>query len=54
MAKDVLCEVNNCTFWAQGNECSAAYGLERSAPKAKPQLPSRQLGFCFYSRLSGN
>ncbi|OZI10707.1 DUF1540 domain-containing protein [Bacillus sp. FJAT-42315] len=23
MAKDVLCEVNNCTFWAQGNKCSA-------------------------------
>lgn len=23
MAKDVLCEVNNCQFWAQGNLCSA-------------------------------
>ena len=23
MAKDVLCEVNNCTFWANGNKCSA-------------------------------
>ena len=23
MAKDVLCEVNNCTYWAQGNRCSA-------------------------------
>lgn len=23
MAKDVLCEVNNCKYWAQGNKCSA-------------------------------
>jgi hypothetical protein len=23
VAKDVLCEVNNCTYWAQGNNCSA-------------------------------
>jgi hypothetical protein len=23
MAQDVLCEVNNCTFWANGNKCSA-------------------------------
>jgi hypothetical protein len=23
MAKDVLCEVNNCTFWKKGNKCSA-------------------------------
>ncbi|MFJ7729545.1 DUF1540 domain-containing protein [Neobacillus sp. NPDC097160] len=23
MAQDVLCEVNNCTFWAKGNKCSA-------------------------------
>ncbi|MDE3840003.1 DUF1540 domain-containing protein [Bacillus methanolicus] len=23
MAKDVLCEVNNCEYWAQGNLCSA-------------------------------
>ncbi|MGM0903268.1 DUF1540 domain-containing protein [Mesobacillus maritimus] len=23
MAKDVLCEVNNCQYWAQGNLCSA-------------------------------
>ncbi|MFC4321665.1 DUF1540 domain-containing protein [Litchfieldia salsa] len=23
MAKDVLCEVNNCTFWERGNKCSA-------------------------------
>ena len=23
MAVDVLCEVNNCTFWASGNKCDA-------------------------------
>ncbi|MCL1631639.1 DUF1540 domain-containing protein [Sporolactobacillus sp. CPB3-1] len=23
MAKDVLCEVSNCTFWDEGNHCSA-------------------------------
>ncbi len=23
MAKDVLCEVNNCTFWGKGNKCNA-------------------------------
>ncbi|WP_160724082.1 DUF1540 domain-containing protein [Bacillus sp. USDA818B3_A] len=23
MAKDVLCEVNNCTFWGNGNKCNA-------------------------------
>lgn len=23
MAKDVLCEVNNCHYWKQGNMCSA-------------------------------
>ena len=23
MAKDVLCEVNNCKFWANGNKCNA-------------------------------
>ncbi|MBN6889327.1 uncharacterized protein DUF1540 [Cytobacillus horneckiae] len=24
MAKDVLCEVNNCAYWADGNRCSAS------------------------------
>ncbi|MCG7406909.1 DUF1540 domain-containing protein [Paenibacillus sp. ACRRX] len=24
MAKDVLCEVNNCKFWAPGNKCNAS------------------------------
>lgn len=23
MAKDVLCEVKNCHYWADGNRCSA-------------------------------
>lgn len=23
MAQDVLCEVSNCKFWANGNKCSA-------------------------------
>jgi hypothetical protein len=23
MAKDVLCEVNNCSYWGQGNKCNA-------------------------------
>ncbi|ESU31018.1 hypothetical protein G3A_19060 [Bacillus sp. 17376] len=23
MAKDVLCEVNNCQYWQDGNLCSA-------------------------------
>lgn len=24
MAKDVLCEVNNCNYWAAGNKCAAS------------------------------
>lgn len=23
MPKDVMCEVNNCTYWGQGNLCQA-------------------------------
>ena len=23
MAQDVLCEVNNCTYWTAGNKCNA-------------------------------
>jgi hypothetical protein len=23
LAKDVLCEVKNCTYWGQGNTCTA-------------------------------
>lgn len=24
MAKDVLCEVNSCKYWAAGNQCNAS------------------------------
>ncbi|WP_135555728.1 DUF1540 domain-containing protein [Paenibacillus cymbidii] len=24
MAQDVLCEVNSCKYWANGNKCSAS------------------------------
>jgi hypothetical protein len=24
MAKDVLCEVNSCKYWANGNKCAAS------------------------------
>lgn len=24
MAKDVLCEVNSCKFWTEGNNCDAS------------------------------
>ncbi|NMO97586.1 DUF1540 domain-containing protein [Paenibacillus lemnae] len=24
MAKDVMCEVNSCRYWAQDNKCSAS------------------------------
>ncbi|MBD2866414.1 DUF1540 domain-containing protein [Paenibacillus oceani] len=24
MAKDVLCEVNSCKYWANGNKCNAS------------------------------
>lgn len=24
MAKDVLCEVNSCRYWAQDNKCNAS------------------------------
>ncbi|WP_084224931.1 DUF1540 domain-containing protein [Paenibacillus pectinilyticus] len=24
MAKDVMCEVNSCKFWSNGNKCSAS------------------------------
>jgi len=24
MAKDVLCEVRNCNYWATGNKCDAS------------------------------
>lgn len=33
----VLCEVNNCTFWAQGNKCTAEsiYVVNHSGNKAE-------------------
>ncbi|AIE61125.1 DUF1540 domain-containing protein [Bacillus methanolicus] len=36
MAKDVLCEVNNCSYWAQGNRCSAdqIYVVSHAGTKA--------------------
>jgi len=35
--KDVLCEVNNCTFWSEGNMCSAdrIYVVSKKGEKAK-------------------
>ena len=24
MAEDVLCEVNSCTYWGEGNKCDAS------------------------------
>jgi len=37
MAKDVLCEVNSCKFWDEGNRCSAAaiYVVSRYDKEAK-------------------
>ncbi|MFC4618833.1 DUF1540 domain-containing protein [Camelliibacillus cellulosilyticus] len=36
MAKDVLCEVSNCFFWAHGNKCSAEsiYVVSHAGEKA--------------------
>jgi hypothetical protein len=36
VAKDVLCEVNNCSFWANGNKCSAdqIYVVSHTGKKA--------------------
>ncbi|RBW68822.1 DUF1540 domain-containing protein [Bacillus taeanensis] len=36
MAKDVLCEVNNCTYWKQGNQCTAdsIYVISHSGKQA--------------------
>ncbi|MBS4208582.1 DUF1540 domain-containing protein [Bacillus sp. FJAT-50079] len=37
MAKDVLCEVQNCHYWKKGNQCSAdqIYVVSHSGSKAK-------------------
>ncbi|HJV17082.1 MAG TPA: DUF1540 domain-containing protein [Bacillales bacterium] len=39
MAKDVLCEVNNCSYWANGNKCSAEqiYVVSHAGKKAETQ-----------------
>ncbi len=36
MAKDVLCEVNSCTYWAAGNKCNASsiYIVNRAGQRA--------------------
>ncbi|WP_084822378.1 DUF1540 domain-containing protein [Bacillus sp. SA1-12] len=36
MAQDVLCEVNNCHYWAKGNKCSAdaIYVVSHAGKKA--------------------
>ena len=37
MAKDVLCEVNNCNYWENGNKCSAEqiYVVSHTGKKAQ-------------------
>ena len=37
MAKDVLCEVNACTYWAENNKCSASsiYIVSHTPEQAK-------------------
>ncbi|WP_158736181.1 DUF1540 domain-containing protein [Alteribacillus sp. YIM 98480] len=39
MAQDVLCEVNNCHYWAEGNLCSAdrIYVVSHSGEKASTE-----------------
>ncbi|MEH7379654.1 DUF1540 domain-containing protein [Bacillus sp. JJ1533] len=39
MAQDVLCEVNNCHYWAKGNKCSAdsIYVVSHSGKTASEQ-----------------
>jgi hypothetical protein len=39
MAKDVLCEVNNCSYWANGDKCSAdqIYVVSHTGKKAESQ-----------------
>lgn len=37
MTQEILCEVNNCKFWAKGNKCSAKsiYVVSQKGRKAK-------------------
>jgi len=39
MAVDVLCEVNNCVYWAKGNNCEAdqIYVVSHTGNKASNQ-----------------
>lgn len=39
LAKDVLCEVNNCSYWANGNKCSAEriYVVSHTGETAKTE-----------------
>lgn len=39
MAQDVLCEVNNCKYWASGNKCEAdsIYVVSHTGKEAKKQ-----------------
>ncbi len=39
MAKDVLCEVSNCKYWAQGDQCDAdsIYVVSQSGKQATSQ-----------------
>nr|WP_090890385.1 DUF1540 domain-containing protein [Evansella caseinilytica] len=39
MAVDVLCEVNNCKFWDEGNKCSAdrIYVISNTGKQAESQ-----------------
>ncbi|OEH86959.1 DUF1540 domain-containing protein [Desulfuribacillus stibiiarsenatis] len=39
MAKDVLCEVNNCVYWTQGNKCDAdsIYVVSQKGNRASSQ-----------------
>ncbi len=39
MAQDVLCEVNNCTYWEEGNLCQAdkIYVVSHTGKQAENQ-----------------
>lgn len=39
MPENVLCEVNNCTFWGEGNNCNAEeiYVVSYHGKKAEEQ-----------------
>ncbi|WLR49936.1 DUF1540 domain-containing protein [Bacillus tianshenii] len=39
MAQDVLCEVRNCSYWGNGNKCTAAeiYVVSHAGNQAETQ-----------------